>query len=133
MERRRLKAVVIGAGMGGLAAAAQLVSRGADVTLMEAGDRPGGKVSGNRWGDTTVDFAPHVFSMGADGEVARIARVLGVHQEFIARSPLAQVVLGDRRFPFPARFRSLIDTVRLVLRSGVKPRSWSGVVFRPAA
>ncbi len=126
MTERPLKAVVIGAGMGGLAAATRLVLDGADVTLLEAGDRPGGKVSGHRWGDHTVDYAPHVFSMGKGGEVARIPQLLGEHQEFVDDSPLAKVVLGERRFPFPAKFRSLVDTARLVIGSGVKPWNWLG-------
>ena len=38
------RAVVIGAGIGGLSAAAQLAAAGLDVTVLERADAPGGKL-----------------------------------------------------------------------------------------
>ncbi len=42
----RVDVVVIGAGLGGLACARDLVRAGTDVLLLEARDRPGGRVEG---------------------------------------------------------------------------------------
>ena len=44
MERDADKVIVIGAGMGGLAAATGLASAGLDVTVIEAASGPGGKM-----------------------------------------------------------------------------------------
>ena len=42
-----MRVVVVGAGLGGLAAAAHLVGAGHDVTVVERGDRPGGLAGGS--------------------------------------------------------------------------------------
>ena len=96
MAQRPLEAVVIGAGMGGLAAAARLVTGGAKVTLLEAGPRPGGKVTSEDWDDYTVDFAPHLFSSSSASEIAEVGRMLGVEPRFIVPDgAVATVLLGD--------------------------------------
>ena len=43
-----MRVVVVGAGLGGLAAAAHLVGDGHDVTVVERGDRPGGRAGARR-------------------------------------------------------------------------------------
>ena len=55
--------IVIGAGMGGLAAAIGLAARGARVTVLEQGPRVGGKL--NIWAKDgfTFDTGPHVLTM----------------------------------------------------------------------
>lgn len=55
--------VIIGAGMGGLAAAIRLAARGCRVTLFEAGAGPGGKL--NRWHKDgyTFDTGPSLLTM----------------------------------------------------------------------
>lgn len=61
------KAIVIGAGFGGLAAAARLRAMGHDVTVLEAGDQPGGRArafesNGFHFdAGPTVITAPHLF------------------------------------------------------------------------
>jgi 1-hydroxycarotenoid 3,4-desaturase len=55
--------VVIGAGMGGLAAAIDLASSGCRVTLMERHDAVGGKVRALDIGGRPVDTGPTVFTM----------------------------------------------------------------------
>ncbi len=54
---------VIGAGMGGLAAAAALAARGLDVVLLERGHAPGGKMREVDVGGSAVDGGPTVFTM----------------------------------------------------------------------
>ena len=114
-------AVVIGAGLGGLSCAARLASAGVRVTVLEGNARVGGKVGGDRWDGFTVDFAPHLFSMGSAGELARVCRMLDEPQRFVVRNPVARVRLGSREFAFPARFDSPRDAASLVLRAGIRP------------
>lgn len=60
---RSPKIAVIGAGMGGLAAAATLASRGLDVVLLERGRAPGGKMREVDVGGSAIDGGPTVFTM----------------------------------------------------------------------
>ena len=55
--------VVIGAGMGGLAAAMDLAAGGMRVTLLEQHGEAGGKMREIRVGDTGIDSGPTVFTM----------------------------------------------------------------------
>jgi 1-hydroxycarotenoid 3,4-desaturase len=59
------KAVVIGAGMGGLAAAIRLAAAGLSVTLIEAADGPGGKMRSVPSAAGPVDCGPTVLTMRA--------------------------------------------------------------------
>lgn len=55
--------VVIGAGMGGLAASLRLAARGLRVTLLERGSRPGGKMREVAIGTARIDSGPTVVTM----------------------------------------------------------------------
>ena len=54
--------VVIGAGIGGLASAVLLASRGASVTLVEKDSHAGGKVRRQEVGGLAIDAGPTVFT-----------------------------------------------------------------------
>ncbi|NBQ91004.1 MAG: phytoene desaturase [Betaproteobacteria bacterium] len=56
-------AVVVGAGMGGLACALSLAQRGLQVTLLEAASGPGGKMQPLQVGGASIDAGPTVFTM----------------------------------------------------------------------
>jgi 1-hydroxycarotenoid 3,4-desaturase len=58
MTGRDRRVVVIGAGIGGLSAAALLAAKGCDVTLCEAAAAPGGKVAETRLGELRFDTGP---------------------------------------------------------------------------
>jgi phytoene desaturase len=58
----RDKVVVVGAGLGGLAAAVRLRARGHEVTLLEATDQPGGRASVFRRDGFTFDAGPTVIT-----------------------------------------------------------------------
>jgi 1-hydroxycarotenoid 3,4-desaturase len=60
---RAPQAVVIGAGVGGLAAALDLAASGVEVTLFERHDAPGGRMREIRFGDACIDSGPTVFTM----------------------------------------------------------------------
>jgi 1-hydroxycarotenoid 3,4-desaturase len=61
MNRRRV--IVVGAGMGGLAAAADLARQDCDVTVVERAAAPGGKLREVRVGGAPIDAGPTVFTM----------------------------------------------------------------------
>ena len=56
-------AIVIGAGIGGIAAALRLSKKGYQVTVFEANDYPGGKLSALSLGDYRFDAGPSLFTM----------------------------------------------------------------------
>ena len=56
-------AVVIGAGIGGIAAALRLSKKGYQVTIFEANDYPGGKLSAFSLGEYRFDAGPSLFTM----------------------------------------------------------------------
>jgi 1-hydroxycarotenoid 3,4-desaturase len=57
------RVVVIGAGIGGLVSSLLLASRGLDVTLVESGDAPGGKMRAVQVDGASIDAGPTVFTM----------------------------------------------------------------------
>lgn len=59
----RDRAVVIGAGMGGLSCALSLAQRGLQVTLLEGADSPGGKMRPLVVDGAAIDSGPTVFTM----------------------------------------------------------------------
>ncbi|MGA7805362.1 phytoene desaturase family protein, partial [Bradyrhizobium sp.] len=59
----RDRVVVVGAGVAGLVAAFALAARGLDVTLLERGAAPGGKMRQIAIGDARIDSGPTVFTM----------------------------------------------------------------------
>ncbi|MBP0614012.1 1-hydroxycarotenoid 3,4-desaturase CrtD [Jiella mangrovi] len=54
---------IVGAGVGGLAAAVRLAAAGLRVTLLEAGDEPGGKLREVAVGGRKIDVGPTVFTL----------------------------------------------------------------------
>jgi phytoene desaturase len=59
---RRARAVVIGSGFGGLAAAVRLGARGFDVTVLERLDQPGGRASVHRQDGFVFDAGPTIIT-----------------------------------------------------------------------
>ena len=58
-----LPVIIIGAGIGGLAAAVSLAARGEQVLLLERASAPGGKMRHLAIGDARIDAGPTVFTM----------------------------------------------------------------------
>lgn len=109
-ERRQV--VVLGAGLAGLAAADALVRAGADVLVLEARDRPGGRVHTLRapFDDGLHAEAGAVFVPGHHAHTLRYARELGLE--------LNPVLDGGRG----AGTRLFLRGVSVRLRPGVPPR-----------
>ncbi len=75
------RAVVIGAGLGGLAAALRLQGAGLDVTVIEAADAPGGRAGRIREAGFTFDTGPSLITMPWVLEEAFAAGGLDLHAE----------------------------------------------------
>ena len=57
------RVVIVGAGMGGLSSALLLAHQGLDVTVVESGAEPGGKVHSREVNGVQIDSGPTVFTM----------------------------------------------------------------------
>jgi len=76
-------AVVVGAGLSGLVAARELVAGGASVLVLEARDRVGGRVFGQRLGDgSVVDLGGEYFGT-LTFKIQDLARTLGVPERMV--------------------------------------------------
>ena len=62
-RRQRARAIVIGAGIGGLVAAIDLLARGLDVTILEKAPLPGGKMREVNIQGQSIDSGPTVLTM----------------------------------------------------------------------
>lgn len=70
--------IIIGAGMAGLAAGRALTRRGARVTLLEARDRPGGRIHTSRvWPDAPVDLGASWIHGVQGNPLTALARACG--------------------------------------------------------
>ncbi|MEJ2576641.1 MAG: phytoene desaturase family protein [Gammaproteobacteria bacterium] len=156
-----LRIAIIGAGIGGLSAALALVSRGAEVTVLERAAQPGGKVREVAIGDSAVASGPTVFTMrpvfdeifaeaGADFTarvVARPAEILArhawstreqldlyadLHRSAAAIGELAGPAEARRYLAFCAAARKTFDTLERTFIRAQRPTPLS-LVQRTAA
>lgn len=100
----RLDAVVVGAGISGLAAAFTLARNGAKVAVLEAAGRVGGVVETRREGGFRFELGPNTVLDG-DPAVGRILAESGLATERIIASPEAKrryIWQGGRLVPLPA-------------------------------
>lgn len=97
------RVAVVGAGISGLAAAYELQRAGIEAVVLEAGDRPGGKIDSAPVGGLTVDSGPDGF-LARDPVAAELCRRLGLGTDLVepASSGAFLWVDGCLR-PLPAR------------------------------
>ena len=96
-----MRVVVIGAGLGGLAAALRLQGAGYDVTVVEQRERPGGRAYQLRDGGFTWDTGPSIITMPWVLEETFAAGGLELHDEVTLRrlDPMYRLYWsGDQRF-----------------------------------
>jgi monoamine oxidase len=72
-----MRVAVVGAGLSGLTAARDLARAGAEVTVLEARDRVGGRTLSHPLGSSTIDLGAQWIGPTQD-RIARLARELGV-------------------------------------------------------
>lgn len=116
--------IVIGSGLGGLAAAIRLRARGHRVTILEARDQPGGRASVFRQEGYTFDAGPTVVTASYlfDELFALCGRDRRDYVDFVAVDPFYRVV-----FPDGERFDYVGDEERLIAEIGrLSPRDVDG-------
>jgi len=97
------RVVIAGAGISGLAAAYELQRAGIEVVVLEAGDRPGGKIDSALVGGLTVDSGPDGF-VTRDPAAAELCRRLGLGTELVEPAAGGAFVWVDGRLcPLPDR------------------------------
>ena len=120
------RVTVVGGGITGLAAAWELVQRGAAVTVLEAGPRWGGKIETGTVGGVPVENGPDAFLARVPWAVD-LCRELGLEGALVAPAVGRALVWSDGRLrPLPEDLLLGVPTDVLgVARSGLL--SWRGV------
>lgn len=101
-----MRLVIVGGGIAGLAAAYTARTAGdpgqpADVTLLEATDRLGGKLFTEHTGDTLLEWGPDAF-VAAKPWARELVEELGVADELVGTGASgASLWIGGRRRPLP--------------------------------
>ncbi len=112
MSGDRLDAVVVGAGISGLAAAFRLARGGLRVAVLEAGERAGGAVETFSDGAWRFEMGPNTV-VESDESVGRLIRDAGLEGEKIVASPSAKrryLYKGSQLVPLPGGPGGLLKT-----------------------
>jgi len=113
-----MRVVVVGGGISGLVLAQGLHARGTDVTLLEAGARPGGNIQTNRRDGFITEAGPNSF-LDREPTLRALAARLGIEDRIRTADPAAK-----RRYLYTGgRLRALPQSPPALLRSDVLP--WS--------
>lgn len=116
-----MRAVVIGAGLGGLLTAAALAREGVEVHVLERLPRVGGRFANLPYmGYTLSTGALHMVPHGATGPLGTLLRRLGVSTEMVYEDPPALLRLEDgTHIPFVdfAKRLSAVNRVKLGILS----------------
>lgn len=110
--------IVIGSGIGGLAAAAILTQRGKKVLLLEKNKLYGGRLSSYQRDGFVVDVGVHVISTTNKGPLAKALAMAGIENdlEFTSVRPVSS--FQGKRFLFPKDLKNYIpeEDYQAVLR-----------------
>jgi oxygen-dependent protoporphyrinogen oxidase len=117
--------VIVGGGIGGLSGAWRL--RGRDILVLEAGDRPGGRLRSEPRGDYWLNFGAHLFGEHTSPAGA-LADELGLQARPIPGDRMGiafkgKVVAGGRSETFPLRLPLGLRARFSFIKMGLKLRS----------
>lgn len=118
------KAIIVGGGLSGLAAAFKLQQAGFSVQVLERLHRPGGRVCTLRKNGYVIDCGPDAMTRGYR-EYLGLIDELGLSDRIVASSPVMGIMRGDRVHdidsgrPFSALFTQALSwTAKLSLVAG---------------
>jgi phytoene dehydrogenase-like protein len=101
--------VVIGAGLAGLSAAHHLIASGLTVTVLEAGDRPGGRMATDTVDGFRLDHGPHLLNT-SDPELTRTPGLHGLPLAALAPGALVRTGGGEQRIVRPRGRRAALGS-----------------------
>ena len=109
----KYKLAVVGAGLGGLAAAALAARQGRKVIVLDPGDSAGGVLDVCREDGFVFSPGPHLsFGFERDGTIQKLGERLGIALNASLCSPCYQVALPDRRVTVYAEHSETLDELR---------------------
>src|SRR5262249_39864308 len=98
-SERDFDVVVIGAGLGGLLAAAQFLHQGRRVAVVERLAHPGGRFTAKTFQGTQISSgAVHMLPFGSNGELAAMLRLLGVRHHIRDAEVFASFHVRGRQY-----------------------------------
>jgi phytoene desaturase len=110
-----LRAAVIGAGFGGIAAAIRLQSAGVQTTLIEAHDQPGGRARVFRDGGFVFDAGPTVITApeALEALFALVGRELSEEVELLPVAPFYRLIWSDGdQFDYSGDSEAMVEQIR---------------------
>jgi phytoene dehydrogenase-like protein len=109
MEKISTSAVgIIGGGLSGMIAAAQLSNKGKSVTVFEKSEKLGGRASTQEIKQSLLNLGPH--ALYSPGEAIKILNELGVYPQSASPDIGGVVTLGDRQYKMPAGAIDLLSS-----------------------
>jgi protoporphyrinogen oxidase len=125
-----MKAIVVGAGLSGLAAAYKLQQAGWDVTVLEASDRAGGRCATLRRDGFVIDTGPEIIA-GSYQRYLALVKAVGLEDQVVPSSPVVgsvrngKVMDNDTTKPLAMAFTPLLSwSAKLRLARGLR-RVWN--------
>ena len=104
-----MKIAIIGAGVGGMAAAHDLVKAGHTVTIYESAERVGGLAVGFKapgWDWSVEQFYHHWFT--SDADMLGLQEELGLRSKLLVRRPVTVMYHEGRFYPFDSILAALL-------------------------
>ena len=100
--------IIVGSGIGGLAAGIQLAHKGRKVLIFEKNSIPGGRLSSYVKDGFTLDFGVHMISRGNSGPVAECLARVGIHDAIKFTSVRPIVSFNGKLFKFPHDLKEMV-------------------------
>ncbi len=116
-SKSKAKAVIVGSGFGGLASAFELLAKGYQVTILEAGDQPGGRARVFKEKGYTFDAGPTVITAPYlfDELFALVGERTEDFVEFVPVDPFYRIIYDDgSQFDYVGDQERLLENIRSI-------------------
>ena len=100
--------IIVGSGIGGLAAGVLLAHQGRSVIIFEKNSIPGGRLSSYVKDGFTLDFGVHMISRGNKGPVGECLARVGIHDAIQFTSVRPIVSFNGKLFKFPHDLKEMV-------------------------